>query len=974
MLGPVEVDDARQARTPTRPKERRLLAVLLADANHVVSADRVADALWPGREQPDDAVRSVQTYVSRLRSSLGPAGERLLTRPSGYLLQVERDELDARRFELLLGEAGRRADEPEKALALLDRALGLWRGPPYGDLRDEEFARADATRLEELRLVAVEERIEARIAMGRHEEAVGELEALCAEHPLRERLRGQLMVALYRSGRQPEALRTFEDYRKVLGDELGLEPSPDLRALESRVLGHDAGLAPRPRPAPRGPAAPVATPPTSFVGRQAEVTEAAGRLADARLLTLTGPGGVGKTRLALQVATAVAGRFPDGVAVCELAAVADADAVAPAVATALGIQPRPDLTVEASLAEVLRPRRMLLVVDNCEHVVDAAASVLAALVGSCPHVTLLATSRERLAIEGERVWPVAPLPPEAAIELFCDRARAVRPEVDWGQVAGSDIAEICRRLDGLPLAIELAAAQAVAMNPADLVRRLDDRFRLLDRGSRRGPTRHRSLRAVVDSSYERLGSAPRRLFDRLSVFAGSFTLEAAEEVCTDDTVARAEIPQLVAELVTVSLVTVLGGTDVARYRLLETLREYGRERLEAAGDGVRCQERYADFCVALARRADERLVGPEEGAWMRRLDAELDNLRAAQSWALVREDAERALALSAALHGYAYRSQRPELFTWAERAARLPAAAGHRLQPLALASAATGAWGRGELDRARRLAQEGVDAAGGALEGHLAVGGLGAVAFFSGDLAVARSQYRQAAELADAYGDRYQAIIARITANLALAYAGRKAEAIEEAEAILAAARRLDCPSATAWGLYTLGEVLLDDDPRRALALLDESRVLAAGVGSTFLTGVAGTSATALRARHGDPEEALRGFPELIDLWQRAGNWTQQWTMLRSLMTTLGRLGRDEPAAVLYGAMRASPTAAPLFGTDAERMADVLRTIEERAGAEQLAAWIEQGAALRDDEVVDLARAAAGSAGSPISRTARRAT
>ncbi|HEX2046813.1 MAG TPA: BTAD domain-containing putative transcriptional regulator [Acidimicrobiales bacterium] len=959
VLGPVEVHDGNRTATPTRAKERSLLALLLVHADQVVPSERVAEALWPGEARPEHAVRSVQTYVSRLRAAMGPAGDRLVTRPSGYLLRVEPGELDAQRFQRLLEQSRLRAGAaPAEALALLDEALGLWRGPPYGELRDEEFAVADAVRLEELRLVAVEERIEARLALGHHEEVVGELEALCAEHPLRERLWSQLMVALYRGGRQPDALRAFERYRRLLAEELGLDPSPELRALESKILVHDRTLGPPPA-APAGTPGPVVPPVTSFVGRQDDLAEVIDRLAEARLLTLVGPGGVGKTRLALQVAAAVAGRFPDGVAVCELAAVGEPDAVGPAVATALGIQPRSDRSVEASVADVLRTRRMLLVVDNCEHVVDAAASLLSTLVAGCPTVTVLATSRERLAIAGEQVWPLAPLSPEAAVELFYDRALAVRPDVDGGGDARAHIAEICRRLDGVPLAIELAAAQAAVMNPADLVDRLDDRFRLLDRGPRSAPTRQRSLRAMVDWSYERLGDGQRLLFDRLSVFAGSFTLEAAEQVCGGGGIGPADVPHLLAELVDTSLVTLTGGSELARYRLLETLRAYGRERLDREGASHRWRERHADFFVALATRADEGLRTAQEGRWMRRLDAELDDLRAAHHRALANHDVERALALSAALHGYAHRAQRPELFTWAERAARLPGAAGHPLLPLVLGSAAAGAWARGDLAGARRLGHEAAEAAAGAREGHLAFQGLAAACLFSGDLAEARGHSLRGAELAEACGDPYQTTVNRISAVLALAYGGRTAEAVEEAEAVLAAARELDCPSATAWALYTLGEVLLDHDPGRALPLLEESRAMAAGVGSTFLTGVAATSATTLRARHHDPQDALSRFPEVIDLWERAGNWTQQWTMLRSLVTTLGRLGRDEPAAVLYGALRASDTAPPPFGADTDRLAEVLATIEARVGRRQVAAWIDQGCRLRDDEVVQLARAAA---------------
>ncbi|MDQ3897875.1 MAG: winged helix-turn-helix domain-containing protein [Actinomycetota bacterium] len=958
VLGPVEVSDGVQGAIPLRAKERRLLAVLLAHPNQPVSGDWLAEALWPGSDVPEHAVRSVQTHVSRVRSALGPAGERVITRPRGYLLRVEDGELDARRFERLLERARRLAgSDPGETLALVDEALALWRGVPYGEFRDEEFALGDAVRLEELRLVALEERIDARLALGYHEEEVGELEARCAEHPLRDRLRGQLMVALYRSGRQPEALRAFQAYRRLLADDLGLDPSPELRDLETKILHHDPELAPH-RASPR-PLPPVVTPPSSFVGREAEVAEVTRRLATSRLLTLTGPGGVGKTRLALEVAADVAGQFPDGAVVCELAAVANAEAVGPAVATALRIQRQAGRTVEDSVADVLRTRRMLLVVDNCEHVLDAAASLLSALVARCPHVTLLATSRERLAVEGEQVWPVRPLQTRAAVELFCDRVGVMRPDLDCGGAAKDHIVEICERLDGLPLAIELAAAQTGAMNPADLVFRLDDRFRLLERAPRSGPTRHRSLRALVDWSYERLGEPERQLFDRLSVFAGSFTLEAAEEVCAGDGVERAAVSRLVTHLVEGSLVTIIGGTGLARYRLLATLRAYGRERLEQKVAAHRWRERHADYHIELVRRADEGLSSVDEGRWVRRLDAELDELRAAHHWAVSQGDGRRALELIAALHGYASRTLRAEVFLWADAAARLPAARDHPLLPLALGSAAAGAWNRGDLAGARRLGEEAIAAACGRPEGHLGFQALAAVALFGGNLDEARELSRQAAERAEAAGEAYQAIVDRCTHTLALAYSGQTQAAIAEAEDLLVAARALDCPSATAWGMYQLGEVLLDHDPARALSLLDASLEQSAEMGNTFLAGVAGVSAATIRARHADPEHGLRRFPELIDRWERVGNWTQQWTTLRSLVTTLVGVGRYEPAAVLYGALSSSPTAPPLFGADAERLTRTVEMLEGKVGRSQFEAWVERGRRLGGNEVIELARAAA---------------
>ena len=957
MLGLLEVVLDGRAIELRAAKVRSLLGMLLISPNQVVAADQLAEGLW-GDDPPASAVNTLQGYMSQLRKALG--GSRIQTRSPGYVLTVDENRIDAVQFERLLDE-GRRArasEDPNRSVALLAEALELWRGEALADFTFAEWAQAEIARLRELRLVATEEWIEGRLDLGEHSEVLAELDALVTAHPLRERLWAARILALYRSGRPVDALRAFEVYRRLLAEELGLDPSPELRAIEVRVLRHDPELAHR-RPVSGTSAPVVVTPVTSFVGRKPQIADVIRCLSEARLVTLTGAGGVGKTRLALHVALSLTPQFPDGVVVCELAAIADPDAVGPAIATALGIQPRSDRSVEGSIADVLRTRQMLLVVDNCEHVVDAAAFLLSTLVRHCPQVRIMATSRERLAIDGEQVWPLAPLEPEEAVELFCDRIRTVRPELDCSGTERDAIVDICRQLDGLPLAIELAAARVAAIDPGDLVRRLDDRFRLLDRGSRSSPGRHRSLRTVVDWSYERLGEGQRRVFDRLSVFAGSFTLDAAEAICAGDGTRSGEIPALVAELVDASLLTLISGPDRSRYRLLETLRSYGRDRLEENGSAAHFQGRHADYYLELARQGDDGIRGSEEGRWMRRLDAELDNLRAGHRWVLVNHDVERALALSAALHGYAHRAMRPEVFTWAEHAARMPGAAGHRLLPLALASAATGAWTRGDLAGARQLAEEAVEASAGSPEGHLAYEALGTTTLFSGDPMQARLHIRRAAELAQAFGDPYGVLVNRASEILVLAYDGQAAEVIDEAEGILAAAREVGCPSATAWGLYMFGEVLLDRDPPRALALLDESHALATSVGSAFLTGIAGTSATTLRARHGDPETALRAFPALIDHWQRAGNWTQQWTMLRSLVTTLARLGRDESAAVLYGAMNASPTAPPVFGDDAKRLADVLTQIEERAGRRQLAHWLQRGRQLGDENVVAFARAAA---------------
>ena len=476
-----------------------------------------------------------------------------MTQAPGYLLAVEPEQVDAGLFERLLAEAsGIGEDRPRAAGEILDQALSLWRGPALVEFADEPFAAAEAARLDELRLVAMERRFDVDLAVGAHAELVGQLRAFTALHPLRERPRGQLMLALYRCGRQAEALEAFTAYRHLLEDELGLEPSESLRAQQAAILRQAAELDEPPVPAEEldGGAsdllieaqdAPAEA--TSFVGRVDDIAEAAARIGEARLVTLTGIGGVGKTRLARRAAVAVSGQFADGVSWCELAPLTEPAAVAPALATSLGVRRQPDAGVVDSVAHFLAPKRLLLVLDNCEHVLDGVRPLVEAILRGCPRVVVLATSRERLGMNGERVQPVAPLPlPDSerpldvtapAVALFVDRARAVRPDLQLGAANLAAIVGVCRHLDGLPLSLELAAARIRSLNPADLSARMAGHLELL---SPTGPDagRHSTLRGVLDWSYNLLTPTQRRLFDRLSVFSGSFDLSAAEEVGSGD--------------------------------------------------------------------------------------------------------------------------------------------------------------------------------------------------------------------------------------------------------------------------------------------------------------------------------------------------------------------------------------------------------------------------------------------------------
>ncbi|MFE7960222.1 BTAD domain-containing putative transcriptional regulator [Streptomyces sp. NPDC057413] len=604
ILGPLEIRTGDgSSLDPGGPRPRALLTLLLLDAGRAVPADRLLDGLY-GAEPPAEAANALQSQISRLRRRLAPhAG--IEAAPAGYRLTAGPDTVDAHRFSRLAaeGRAALGAGDHARAAALLRDAVALWRGPALPDLPG---AHAERSRLQELRLTAVQDRIEADLALGGGAELVPELRALLAEHPLSERLYGQLMRALHAGGRPAEALTVFEEARRTLAEELGADPSPELAALHADLL--------RARPdAPARRRLPAQL--TRFVGRETELARIAASLAASRLVTLTGPGGVGKTRLALEAAAHAqeagpatptgAGSVPRagrraGADVClvELAALTDGERIPYAVLAALGVRdglraPATDATDR--LLAALEDREVLLVLDNCEHLVEPAARTTALLLTACPGVRVLATSRESLGITGEVLVPVPPLPEEPAVRLLLDRARAVRPDLDGGDAR---VAEICRALDGLPLAIELAAARLRTLSPGELADRLHDRFRLLARGDRAKAPRHRTLRAVVEWSWELLDEEERELASRLTVFRGGATLDAVAAVCG---VPHPE--DVLASLVEKSFLEVSGG----RYRMLETIRAYAAGELTRGAPPGREE-----------RTGGERSPGQERGAGQER--------------------------------------------------------------------------------------------------------------------------------------------------------------------------------------------------------------------------------------------------------------------------------------------------------------------------------------------------------------------
>jgi len=709
VLGPLEVTGP--AGQPVRVgghRVRALLILLALDAGRVVPAHALIERLW-GDDRPGDAANALQSLVSRLRVALrqaGVPGRVIESSPAGYRLAVPPHAVDAIAFESQ-ARAGRQAlarGAAQEAAALLRPALGAWRGSALTDVAGEEFAFAPAARLAELRAAATLDRIEADLALGAADAAlVGELRELTAADELAERPAALLMRALAATGRQAAALGVYQQVRDRLADRLGVDPSPPLEQAYLAMLRQEvpqaaaapatgppaSGAAPPPSAAssagvleaapagPAGEAGPAAggtsvpRPPTSFVGRDDDLAGLLKRLAAERLVTLTGPGGVGKTRLAAEAAARLAG--PAWFA--ELAPVTDPAEVPYAVLDALGLRERSiarraDAAGDAAgrLCAFLADRDAVLVLDNCEHVIDAAAALAARLIAGCPRVRILATSREPLQIPGEALQVVAPLaiPSETdvpvitggnpAVRLLADRAAAVLDGFEVSAANAAAVARICRTLDGMPLAIELAAPWLRTLTPEQLAERLDDRFALLAGGSRIALPRHQTLRAVVDWSWNLLSDQERILARRLAVFPAEATLAAAERVCADrlDGLTTGAVLPTLAGLVGKSILARSGtGADgEARYRMLDTVRAYGLQRLAEAGEETEIRDAAARYYLDLVEAADPLLRTSTQARWFRVLNAEQDNINAAIRWVSFRGDAGSALRFVRSLGYY----------------------------------------------------------------------------------------------------------------------------------------------------------------------------------------------------------------------------------------------------------------------------------------------------------------------------------
>jgi predicted ATPase/DNA-binding SARP family transcriptional activator/Tfp pilus assembly protein PilF len=826
ILGPLEVRrEGVPVALPGR-RQRAVLALLLLRANEVVSVDALAEGLW-GESPPATPARSLQVFVSDLRKALRPAGldDRIVTQAPGYRIDVAPGELDVDEVDRLAAEGS------------FGEALALWRGDPLADFAYEPFAQAAVARLEEQRLALLEGRIAADLEAGRHSELVGELEELVVAHPYREGLRAHLILALYRAGRQSDALAAYQAMRKRLVEELGIDPKPELQELERRILVQDPSLA-----APARPPGPQ----TDLVGREAELAEVEELVGVERLVTLTGPGGIGKTRLAQAVCDRV-----EGARLVQLAPV-DEPALVPAT-IALSLQ----VEDGTELVEAIGETELLLCLDNFEQVLDAAPFV-AELQARCPGLRVLATSRSPLKLSGEREYPLAPLRPDDAVELFVARARAVSPELAPDE-HGEAIRGICERLDRLPLALELAAGRARLLSPQGILDRLEQALPLLTGGPRDRPERQQTLRAAIDWSYRLLDEDEQRLFRSLAVFSGGFELDAAVAVHGRD---ELDLLDPFSALIEHSLVRREERGGEPRFLLLETIREYAAEQLEAEDEAAGARSRHAAHYLAFAEPGSQWFDSDELTAWLPRAEAERANLRSALVWLLEHGSVDESLLLARNLSSlWIHRGPLAEGADALDRALERPGGDG-ALRARALGRAGLIASQQGLYDRAKRLLSESQAywrEADAPAELGTDLMRLGVVASGAGDFDEARDAFAEALELGRRVGDkRLQSSalnnlgeIARLAGDLATARA-RYEESVE-----------LDLERGSTYGValrrLNLGGLALEEgEYERA-----EQQVLAAleasfAISSDDMTISCLEVLAAVAARRGDTRHAVR--------------------------------------------------------------------------------------------------------------------
>jgi predicted ATPase/DNA-binding SARP family transcriptional activator len=941
VLGSVGAEVGGQRLDIGHARQRCILAALLVDVNKPIPLQQMISRVWSD-EPPSSIRKSLASYMSRLRALFADVvGVQISRRPEGYVLEADALSVDLHRFRSEV-RAARATADPAQATVLFDRALDIWDGEPFASL-DTAWINDMRDALATERHSVAMDRNDVALRAGRHAELMAELTAAVAANPLDERLAGQLMLAQYRTGRQADALGTYQRMREQLVEELGVDPGHALQAVHQQILAGDPKV-PVARKAPEVPEVSAGSPTTReqvfdrshpgllrratrFVNHEKEMAKIVTALGEGPLVTLTGVGGVGKSRLAFEIARREEKGFDEGVRICELAPLAHGEAVGHTVASAVGLLKQHSSDVTESVIAYLRSRELLLVVDNCEHLVEAASELIELIVAHCAGVSVLATSRQPLGIDGERIVVIPPLPVSDASLLFADRARASRPDFNLGDQPAGAVAEICRRVDCLPLGIELAAARMRVMSTPDMVRRLDQ-MHLVRGGARGALPRQQSLTATIDWSYRLLTSTEQALFIRLCVFAGSFDLEAAHCVCAPDAASEAETLELLAGLVDKSMVVVRNVTDRTRYGVLETLRAFGRQRLHEQGNHDAYTMRHAVYFCGLAKRAAVGLQGADEQDWVERMLPEYDNLRAAFEQAMANGDTDLALGLVTSLAELLGLRVGHELAAWAERVVAI-ADRDHPLFAAAVGAAAGGAWIHGDFSKTRSLAAlaEGLVPGRGSarslypgdvlLDAALFEGNVpdNALAYWDGEVARARENADPIRLVSAAtMSATYRGFLVGREAALAAAL-----QAVEVAD-------KTGNPTARSMAYFTLGYLLKKSEPDRALVLFDDAARLAGAVRNRWWYGFALLEAAATRAVHGDPLAAARLFIEVLNHWDRVGDATQLWVSLRYITRLLVRLGADDDALALHCAIVKAGKPAPLREAQLGALIDRLGT------------------------------------------------
>ncbi len=923
VLGPLAVAVDGMPVPIGSPNERKMLAAFVAGGG-LASRDRLMSAVW-GEALPSSALRALQTYVSRLRRSLGAA--RIETRPPGWMLHAE--VVDSAEFERMSAAASTLSGW--SAVSALDTALAWWRGSAYEEFADDPLLVAEARRLEVLRHGVRVDRAGALLAAGAHSESAAAVEAILGDDPLDERAWELLARALAADGRIADALRAVQRCHEALAT-VGLVPSDRLAHAERAIL---SGTDPSPREPSRYGLVPTLRG-KELIGREETLARIVHEASPGSVITLVGPGGVGKSRLAAELGRILAPRFADGAWFCDLSTIEQAELVTASIVTSVGAPLTGPL--EDRLVSFCARRQLLLVLDNCEHVVDEAARVTRRLLDGVQSLLIVATSREPLHISGERVMPIEPLSAEAAMTLYRHRAAAA------GSAGGDRVVveELCRRLDNLPLAIEIAAGWSRSLAASELLTRLDAASSLLSHAGRDAPSRHKTLRAALGWSYDLLGTDEQNLLEWMSVFAGPVDFDTALEVAGHK-LPRDEAGRVLLRLVDRSLVVADHDEATTRFRLLETTRSYMADALRHRADYAVAVEEHARWAARLAGQIRAGFHSPDAPMWAERAEQSLPELQAAVYRCLDAGHHGLALEIVAGLAPIAYEWLRADISEWAHRTVQAAQRAGVDVPPDAHVCAALGPLHGGRFDEAH--------AAVHGVPGPFAAIVRSDVALYRGDYATCEQEAHAAAEAAKADGDATLLTLALMNVGLARGYRGEIEHALAIAADVRAAATKAGSPSALAWTDFLEGEFLADASPERALPLLERALQRARTIGSAMTEGIALVSLTTMEAQRGDPAHALSALEEAILHWHRRDDWTHQRVTLRNLVLLLERLGQDIPAATLLAGV---DTELPAAGTDVDHVEAARSRLSKRLG-DQFEFTTRRGETLDRQELVDLA-------------------